>query len=169
MGLSRPSQGECGAFVRTRRRCKKLSKLAASDRRGCPGQARARRVRVVSDLSFTTDPAQPDSRGLVPAIPRRMRSIRPHAGPSQETFEGGGFRSAWMPGTSPGTTREGCERPGLYNRSCPTGLPWHKAGHDVLGLQKVKYCNRILFLGQRCKGRGRQRRYAREILSTLFY
>jgi hypothetical protein len=39
--------------------------------------------------------------GLVPAI---------HAGPSQETFEGGGFRSAWMPGTSPGTTREGSER-----------------------------------------------------------
>jgi hypothetical protein len=43
--------------------------------------------------------------GLVPAIPRRMRSIRPHAERMQETFEVGGFRTAWMPGTSPGTTR----------------------------------------------------------------
>jgi hypothetical protein len=34
--------------------------------------------------------------GLVPAI---------HAEPLQETFEVGGFRTAWMPGTSPGTTR----------------------------------------------------------------
>jgi hypothetical protein len=48
-GLSRPSQGECGAFVRTPSRCKRLSKL-------------------------------------------------------------GGFRTAWMPGTSPGTTRGGCVR-----------------------------------------------------------
>src|ERR1700722_13138046 len=117
VGLSRPSQGECGAFVRTRRRCKKLSKLAASDRRGCPGQARARRVRVVSDLSFTTGLAEPDSRGLVPAIPRRMRSIRPHAAPWQETFEVGGFRTAWMRGTSPGTTRGGCMRLKIYDRS----------------------------------------------------
>src|ERR1700722_3938604 len=78
VGLSRPSQGESGAFVRPPRRCKKLSKLAASARRGCPGQARAGRVRLLGDLTYATDPAQSDSRGLVPAIPRRMRSIRPH-------------------------------------------------------------------------------------------
>jgi hypothetical protein len=36
--------------------------------------------------------------GLVPAIPRRMRSTRPHAAPLQETFEVGAFRTAWMPG-----------------------------------------------------------------------
>jgi hypothetical protein len=47
--------------------------------------------------------------GLVPAI---------HAPPLQETFEVGGFRSAWMPGTSPGTTHQGCKRLELYNRSC---------------------------------------------------
>ena len=129
VGLSRPSQGECGAFVRTPRRCKKLSKLAASARRGCPGQARAGRVRLLGDLTYATDPAQPDSRGLVPAIPRRMRSIRPHAAPLQETFEVGGFRSAWMPGTSPGKTREGCERLKLYNRSCRTGQSWACPGH----------------------------------------
>src|ERR1700689_3864069 len=35
--------------------------------------------------------------GLVPAIPRRMRSIRPHAEPLQETFEVGVFRTAWSP------------------------------------------------------------------------
>src|SRR5580700_9292653 len=69
--------------------------------------------------------------GLVPAIPRRMRSIRPHAEPLQETFEVGGSRTAWMPGTSPGTTRGGCVRLKIYNRSCSTGQPWHKAGHDV--------------------------------------
>jgi hypothetical protein len=39
--------------------------------------------------------------GLVPAHPRRAVA---------KTFEVGGFRSAWMPGTSPGTTREGSER-----------------------------------------------------------
>jgi hypothetical protein len=36
----------------------------------------------------------------------------------QETFEVGGFRSAWMPGTSPGKTREGGERLKLCNRLC---------------------------------------------------
>jgi hypothetical protein len=64
----RLSQGECEAFVRTRRRCKKPSKLTASARRGCPGQARAGRVRVVSDLNFTIDLAEPDSRGTSPAM-----------------------------------------------------------------------------------------------------
>src|SRR5580692_1890806 len=63
-GLSRPSQGECIAFVRTPRRCKKLSKLAASAWRGCPGQARARRAGGVCDLRFTPDLAEPDSRGM---------------------------------------------------------------------------------------------------------
>jgi hypothetical protein len=43
--------------------------------------------------------------GLVPAI---------HAAPLQETFEVGGLRSAWMPGTSPGTTRQGCKRLELW-------------------------------------------------------
>jgi hypothetical protein len=51
--------------------------------------------------------------GLVPAI---------HAVPLQATFKVGDFRSAWMPGTSPGKTREGCGR---------------KAGHAVRGLQKA--------------------------------
>src|SRR5580698_11587748 len=38
--------------------------------------------------------------GLVPAI---------HAERLHQTFEVGGFRAAWMPGTSPGTTPESCE------------------------------------------------------------
>jgi hypothetical protein len=67
-GLSRLSRGECGAFVRTPSRCKKLSKLASSARRGCPRQARARRAGVVCDLRFTTGLAEPDSRGTSTAM-----------------------------------------------------------------------------------------------------
>jgi hypothetical protein len=105
-----------GRFVRRSSRCARHPSRAVHG-----NEKRARRVRVVCDLSFTTGLAEPDSRGLVPAIPRRMRSIRPHATPLQETFEVGGFRSAWMPGTSPGKTREGCERLQLCNRFCRTG------------------------------------------------
>src|ERR1700722_19057290 len=51
--------------------------------------------------------------GLVPAI---------HAAPLQETFEVGGFRTAWMPGTSPGTTRGGRTALPLY-----AGRRWREA------------------------------------------
>jgi hypothetical protein len=51
--------------------------------------------------------------GLVPAI---------HAAPLQETFEVGGFRTAWMPGTSPGTTRGGRIALPLY-----AGRRWREA------------------------------------------
>jgi len=40
-GLSRPSQGDCEAIVRTRRRYKQPLRLAAASRRGCPAQGRA--------------------------------------------------------------------------------------------------------------------------------
>ena len=51
--------------------------------------------------------------GLVPAI---------HAAPLQETFEVGGFRTAWMPRTSPGTTRGGRTALPLY-----AGRRWREA------------------------------------------
>src|SRR3984957_7794746 len=122
-------KANAGAFVRPPPRCKKLWESAGSARRGCPGQARAGRVRLLGDLTYATDPAQPDSRGPVPAIPRRKRSIRPPAAPLQETFEVGGFRTAWMPGTSPGRTREAFGRPHLCNRSCSIGQSWACPGH----------------------------------------
>jgi hypothetical protein len=115
--------------------------------------------------------------GLVPAIPRRMRSIRPHAASLQETFEVGGLRTAWMPGTSPGTARKGCERPELYNRSCRTGQPWREAGHDAPGVQKAEYCNYPIDLGsvliQKASGAetigstGSKGRFKNDALSTI--
>jgi hypothetical protein len=143
-GLSRPP---------TRRRCGQLLKFAIASERGCPTQGhgcpvRQKKSRHARKSKGSTTPGV--LAGLVPAIPRRMRSIRPHAAPLQETCEVVGRRSAWMPGTSPGRTREGCERLELYNRSRRTGQPWHKAGHDALGLQNTEYCNRILFSGRPC-------------------
>src|SRR5580693_7723503 len=62
--------------------------------------------------------------GLVPAIPRRMRSIRPHAAPLQTTFEvvGDGFW-AWMPGTRPRLS--GSARPvvNLKSHTSPRVVP----------------------------------------------
>jgi hypothetical protein len=122
-GLSRPS---------TRRRCKQRLKLPMASGLGCPAQGDGCPVQQKSPVTREnlgeTAPLG-GLAGLVPAIPRRMRSIRPHAAPLQETFEVGGFRSAWMPGTSPGKTREGCERLKLYNRSCRTGQPWACPGY----------------------------------------
>jgi hypothetical protein len=132
-----------------------LQKLFATAPRGWPGQAHGCPVRQKSPVKRENRKgAQPPGvlAGLVPAIPRRMRSIRPHAAPLQETFEVDGLRSAWMPGTSPGRTREGCERLELYNRSRRTGQPWHTAGHDMRGLR----CNRTLFPGQPCPLWGRE-------------
>jgi hypothetical protein len=59
---------------------------------------------AISGLSKLRGFPQPDSRGLVPAIPRRMRSIRPHAAPLRTTIDVGGGFWAWMPGTRPGMT-----------------------------------------------------------------
>jgi hypothetical protein len=42
--------------------------------------------------------------GLVSAIPRRMRSIRPHAAPLRKTFRVSDRVTAWMAGTSPAMT-----------------------------------------------------------------
>ena len=118
-GLSRPS---------TRRRCKQRLKLPMASGLGCPAQGDGCPVQQKSPVTREnlgeTAPLG-GLAGLVPAIPRRMRSIRPHAAPLQETFEVGGFRTAWMPGTSPGTTRGGCVRLKIYTRSCRTGQPWH--------------------------------------------
>jgi len=79
--------------------------------------------------------------GLVPAI---------HAAPLQETFEVGGFRTAWMPGTSPGKTRESCGRLRFCNLYCRTGQPRHKAGHDVQDVQKAEYYYRIRTFERPC-------------------
>jgi len=46
-----------------------------------------------------------DGRG--PDFPRRMRSIRPHAAPLQQTRQGGAGGPAWMAGTSPAMTVTG--------------------------------------------------------------
>jgi hypothetical protein len=108
-----------------------LQKLFATAPRGWPGQAHGCPVRQKSPVKRENRKgAQPPGvlAGLVPAI---------HAAPLQETFEVDGLRSAWMPGTSPGRTREGCERLELYNRSRRTGQPWDKPGHDVGGANNV--------------------------------
>src|ERR1700722_10603509 len=87
---------------------------------GCPGKTKI----------AVTDDDPPDPRpfgvmaGLVPAIPRRMRSIRPRAAPQQTTFEVRDAFRAWMPGTRPGMT--------------------------CVGLHNVHYCNRNQFPGQPC-------------------
>jgi hypothetical protein len=102
-GLSRAStprdHHELQAFVRTRRCRNKLSKLSASARRGCPGQARARRVRVVNDLNFTTGLAEPGSRGLVPAIHAATSQTLSRwryreDGRSKSSHDGGGVRGS---------------------------------------------------------------------------
>jgi hypothetical protein len=132
-GLSRPS---------TRRRCKQRLKLPMASGLGCPAQGDGCPVQQKSPVTREnlgeTAPLG-GLAGLVPAIPRRMRSIRPHAAPLQETFEVGGFRSAWMPGTSPGRTRQGCVRLELRTRSCRTGQPWDKPGMTSKGSTQPNY------------------------------
>jgi hypothetical protein len=58
-----------------------------------------------------------------------------------------------MAGTSPAKTPRG-SIPHRFSRATrlfsATGQPWHKAGHDVLGLQKPECCSLILFPGQPC-------------------
>jgi hypothetical protein len=70
---------------------------------GEAGRGRMLRIRLAMRTTQSSDEAQQAGAmlalmGLVPAIPRRMRSIRPHAAPLEETFEVDGLRSAWMPG-----------------------------------------------------------------------
>ena len=70
---------------------------------------------------------RPDSRpfavmaGLLPAIPRRMRSIRPRAAPLQTSFEVRDGFWAWMPGTRPGMTCVGLQNVQYCNRNQPPG------------------------------------------------
>jgi hypothetical protein len=89
-GLSRPST--------RRRRSQRLKGLTAYGR-GCPAQGHGCPVELKSPVTRENlSGIEPLGvlAGLVPAI---------HAEPLQETFKVGVFRTAWMPGTSPGTTR----------------------------------------------------------------
>jgi hypothetical protein len=61
--------------------------------------------------------------GLSRPIPRRRRSIRPHAAPLQTTFEVGDGFSAWMPGTRLGMTCWGCKRRSTATEFCSPDRP----------------------------------------------
>jgi hypothetical protein len=107
--------------IRRRRRTRKsiISPTVAWGRVGHSARANLEGVEPLGVLA-----------GLVPAI---------HAAPLQEAFEVGGFHTAWMPGTSPGTTREGYERPELYNwlaepDSCGTSPGTTRQGCERLEL-----------------------------------
>jgi hypothetical protein len=66
---------------------------------------------------------EPDSRGLVPGIPRRMRSIRPHAQRPSRTSRVARGSAAWMAGTSPAMTSNGGAKPNCISDSTTFRCP----------------------------------------------
>src|ERR1700722_5004890 len=104
---------------------------------GCPGKRKA----AQTEMQIVCVPSFVVMAGLVPAI---------HAAPLQTNFDVGSGFWAWMPGTRPGLTGQGCHDAGcvrlkICNRSCSTEQPRPCPGHDVEGRRAAQSHLRFVY------------------------